>query len=123
MTHRLLPGVSVNHTMRLVLLDLMMSRDALPWPGADGTTYEEVLAAYVPASERGRVPDEAELIRRHPEIAPEIPVFFARAGSPDGGTRPTTGPGRLSGFDDGRCYAVEGFSACACEEALVGLRS
>ena len=65
--------------LRRVLLDLMMSRNALPWPGSDGVTVEEVLAAYAPASERGRVPDEEELIRRHPELTPEIRTFFTPA--------------------------------------------
>ena len=67
--------------LRGVLLDLMMSRDALPWPGADGVTFDEVLAAYVPASERSRVPGQEELIRQHPELTPEIRTFFTLAGS------------------------------------------
>jgi hypothetical protein len=65
--------------LRRVLLDLMMSRNALPWPGSDGVTVEEVLVAYIPASERGRVPDEEELIRRHQELASEIRTFFTPA--------------------------------------------
>ena len=67
--------------LRLVLLDLLMSSNALPWPGADGVTVEEVLAAYIPASEKKRVPDREELIRRHPELASEIHGFFDLAGS------------------------------------------
>ena len=67
--------------LRLVLLDLLMYRNALPWPGADGVTVEEVLAAYVPASERKRVPDQEELIRRHPELTSEVRLFFTLAGS------------------------------------------
>jgi hypothetical protein len=70
--------------LRRVLLDLMMSRNALPWPGADGVTVEEVLAAYVPASEQRRVPDQEELIRRHPELTPEIRTFFTLAGKQAG---------------------------------------
>ena len=68
--------------LRRILLDLMLSRSALPWPGADGVTVEEVLAAYVPASEEGRAPGEADLIRRHPELAVEIRSFFALDGEP-----------------------------------------
>ena len=67
--------------LRAVLLDLMMSRDALLWPGSDGVTVEEVLAAYAPASEKKRVPDREELIRRHPELQSEIGAFFTLAGS------------------------------------------
>jgi len=67
--------------LRQILLDLMMDRNALPWPGADGVTVEEVLAAYVPASETRRVPDRDELIRRHPELTSDICSFFTLAGS------------------------------------------
>ena len=67
--------------LQQILLDLMMSRDALPWPGSDGVTVDEVLAAYVPASEKRRVPDQEELIRRHPELTPEIRSFFILSGS------------------------------------------
>jgi hypothetical protein len=66
--------------LRRVLLDLMMSPNALSWPGADGVTVEEVLAAYVPASEQRRVPNQEELIRRHPELTSEIRLFFTSAG-------------------------------------------
>ena len=65
--------------LRGVLLDLLMSHKALPWPGADGVTVEEVLATYVPASELRRVPDQEELIRRHPELTSEIHMFFTQA--------------------------------------------
>ena len=65
--------------LRRILLDLMLSPYSLPWPGADGVTVEEVLAAYVPASKAGLVPDETDLIRRHPEFTPEIRSFFATA--------------------------------------------
>ena len=58
-----------------------MNQNALPWPGADGVTSEEVLAAYAPASEWGRVPAQEELVRRHPELAPEIRTFFSLAGT------------------------------------------
>lgn len=68
--------------LRRVLLDLMLSRSSLPWPGVDGVTVEEVLAAYVTASEDGRAPGETELIRRHPELAAEIRSFFALDDTP-----------------------------------------
>ena len=67
--------------LRQVLLDLMMSRNALPWPGADGVTIEDVLASYILASEQRRVPGQEELIRRHPELAVAIRAFFNHAGS------------------------------------------
>ena len=72
---------SANKCLRLVLLDLMMSPNALSWPGADGLTVEDVLAAYIPASEQRRVPGQEELIRRHPELTPEIRTFFTLASS------------------------------------------
>jgi len=75
-------GFDADRCLRGVLLDLMMSRNAMPWPGADGVTVEEVLAAYVPASAQGRAPDQEALIRRHPELTSEIRLFFAPAGSP-----------------------------------------
>ncbi len=75
---------SEDQCLRGVLLDLMMSPNALSWPGADGLTVEDVLAAYIPASEQRRVPDQEELIRRHPELTPEIRTFFTLAGSQAG---------------------------------------
>ena len=68
--------------LRGILLDLMLPGDALGWPGADGVTVEEVLAAYVPASRRRRVPGREESIRR-PEHASEIRSSFTLAGSRD----------------------------------------
>ena len=67
--------------LRLVLLDLMMSPNALPWPGADGVTVEDVLASYILAAEQRRVPGREELIRRQPELAVEIRTFFNHADS------------------------------------------
>jgi hypothetical protein len=49
------------------------------WPGTDGLTSEEVVAeAYLAASATGRVPNQAELTLRHPELADAVAAFFAR---------------------------------------------
>jgi hypothetical protein len=62
-----------------VLLGYLQLDGALPWPGSDGLTVEEVLAAYVEAARLGRVPDLEQLCRCHPHLADEAKVFFAAA--------------------------------------------
>jgi len=64
--------------LRDVLLDHLQAEGALPWPGADGLTVEEVLASYPVAAGLGRVPDQEELCLRYPELGAEIRSFFAR---------------------------------------------
>jgi hypothetical protein len=69
--------------LRDILLDYLKAEGALPWPGADGLTVEEVLAGYAVAAALGRVPDQEELRLRYPELDPEIRSFFAGgAGDP-----------------------------------------
>jgi hypothetical protein len=54
---------------------LTTSRTA--WPGADGFTVEDVVAAdYRTESEAGHVPRLQELIGRHPDLADAIRGFF-----------------------------------------------
>ena len=49
------------------------------WPGADGLTVAEAVGMLYPAEVRaGHLPDQAELVRRHPELADGIVAFFSR---------------------------------------------
>ncbi len=63
--------------LRDVLLAHLQAEGALPWPGADGLTVEEVLADYSVAAALGRVPDQEELRVCYPELGAEIRAFFA----------------------------------------------
>lgn len=53
-------------------------RDCPSWPGTDGITVTEILSSYALLAERGRVPDRAGLLRRHPELTAEVEKYFAR---------------------------------------------
>jgi len=64
--------------LREVLLDHLQAQGALPWPGADGLTVEEVLASYVVAARRGGVPGQEELCSRYPALGAEVRAFFAQ---------------------------------------------
>jgi hypothetical protein len=66
--------------LREVLLGYLEAEGALPWPGSDSLTVEEVLAAYPVAARGGCVPDQQELERRHPELAAEVSRFFTGGG-------------------------------------------
>jgi hypothetical protein len=63
--------------LREVLLACLQAEGAFPWPGADGLTVDEVLAAYADAARLGRVPGLAQLCRQHPDLADEVAAFFA----------------------------------------------
>jgi hypothetical protein len=63
--------------LRDVLLAYLHVEGAFPWPGTDGLTLDEVLAAYIDAARHGRVPGLAQLCRRHPELADEAIALFA----------------------------------------------
>src|SRR4051794_23773802 len=70
-----------------VLLGYLQLQGALPWPGADGLTVAEVLAAYPGEARLGRVPGLEQLSRRHPELAGAATAFFAASAPPLPGCR------------------------------------
>jgi hypothetical protein len=63
-----------------LLLGLLQAQSALPWPGADGLTLEEVLDEYPRAAREGRVPNPDDLCRCFPHLATEI-RFATREGT------------------------------------------
>jgi len=88
-----LVGARLGRHLLELLLDLMKAQTALPWPGADGLTLEEVLAEYPRAAREGRVPSTDQLSRCYPHLAGEIQLatkegtvraFLARCQMHDG---------------------------------------
>jgi hypothetical protein len=65
--------------LRAILLEQLQAAAALSWPGSDGLTVEDALAAYLAAASERRVPGQEELCRRYPALAADITAFFAYA--------------------------------------------
>jgi hypothetical protein len=63
-----------------VLLGYLEGPQVILWPGADGLTLGEALLGYAEAAAAGQVPDQQELLQRHPELAEELRAFFAEQG-------------------------------------------
>ena len=53
-----------------------MPQEPNPSPSGD-QRVDEIIAAYLAAVDAGRTPDRHELLARHPDLAPELQVFFA----------------------------------------------
>lgn len=59
-----------------LLAEYLRVSPAVCLPGADGILVEDVLACYEGLAARGQVPSEAELCRRHPDLAARLVAFF-----------------------------------------------
>jgi hypothetical protein len=66
-----------NHRSQEVLLGYLQAARVTFCPWADGLTVHDALTCYRSAMAVGQVPDLAELLRRHPELANELETFFA----------------------------------------------
>ena len=66
--------------LRQVLLDYLLASRAVTWPGADGTTVDDILTCYPQAVAAGEAPDWQELCRRHTELIAEIQSLFQLKG-------------------------------------------
>jgi hypothetical protein len=66
-----------NQRSQEVLLGYLQAARVTSCPWADGLTLHDALTCYRSAMAAGQVPDLAELLRRHPELANELESFFA----------------------------------------------
>src|SRR5262245_19464909 len=62
------------------------------WPGIDGLTLDNVVESYCQAAAAGKVPGKDELLRRHPELAPELDALFTATGRAAPCADPTVSP-------------------------------
>ncbi|MFL5339903.1 MAG: hypothetical protein ACJ8F7_07120 [Gemmataceae bacterium] len=62
--------------LRELLLEYLLVAGLPAWPGADGTTVDEVLQLYAQAAAAGRVPNCGQLLRAHADLAGEVAEFF-----------------------------------------------
>ena len=63
--------------LREILLNYLQAAEVSTWPGGDGLTVEDVLDFYPEAVAAGDVPDWQQLLRRHPEVDPELHEWLA----------------------------------------------
>jgi hypothetical protein len=59
-----------------LLADYLATSPGVSLPGGDGATLGDILSGYEALAARGQVPAEAELCRRHPELAARLVAFF-----------------------------------------------
>ncbi len=74
-----LPGAVNLRKQRLqeILLGYLQASAVPLGPGTDGLTLQDALLAYPQAAATGRVPDKAELLRRHPDLTDVLEAWFA----------------------------------------------
>jgi hypothetical protein len=64
-------------SLQELLLRYLRDAHAPVWPGADALTVQEVLHSYAENAAAGRVPDQQQLQRLHPELQEAVVSFFA----------------------------------------------
>ena len=72
-------GRSMTKRVVELLASHLLSAGRGGWPGTDGLTITEVVAAfYRTEAHAGRVPSSADLVGSHPEMAEGIEAFFGQ---------------------------------------------
>jgi hypothetical protein len=62
--------------LRELLLTLLCDAGCPAWPGADGTTTDDVLQAFPREAKAGRVPGLQQLLAEHPDLREELAALF-----------------------------------------------
>jgi len=76
-----MPGPEARNRVAELLADYLLTSGWVMGPGTDGLVVDDVVGQYyLPALSIGHVPDSAELVIRHPELADAIAEFFKRQG-------------------------------------------
>lgn len=70
-------SVSRRSDLNEILIEYLRTIDPHAWPGTDGLTLDVMLESYSRAASVGQVPGKDELLRQHPELAPELESLFA----------------------------------------------
>jgi hypothetical protein len=69
-------AMDLEHAVREVLLNYLLSAGLPDWPGADGRTVHEVLLAYPEYAAMGRVPGLQDLVEIYPDLREELAALF-----------------------------------------------